>query len=579
MTLRTVFAAIALPVINYSLDMKHLFTLLSLSILLSLGNSAKAQNALNFPDANDYGAVPQNLAFEFWEGFALEAWIKVNGSGYQTVVATDSLNANGHLGYWFGVTPSGLTGFQIFDGDFSWNTFTGTTNVNDNQWHHIAVSTDMTNVNIVVDGVQESSGAYYAPAWSGIGHRLDVGVDQEGNYISGTIDDLRLWWKHVPTADINLYKDSCLTGMEDSLLALYKFDETMGSTFADAAPLALNGQLYNMTDSDWVSGIVCQTPPPPFNYTVSALDFDGVDDYVEIDSTLEDAFDFTLPVTIEAWIKPETPTNGSQLGTIIGNVDASVTNGTFFGLAGNAIAFETDGGGNVTSTVGTVNLVDGSCHHVALVIEADSTRMYVDGNPDGAVVATVAPGANDQQMWIGNNASGTHHYKGSISQIRFWNTARSANEINTWMDSSFVGSTNSDLIAFYEFDGYSGLSTLNDQLANGNLDGDLINMDVNNAWIVDSCVQTNQNTAFLSEPSILEGVTIYPNPTQGSVQIDVASADVFDVYVYGVDGQLVHSYVGAQWAHNFELNSNSGVYQIVLISQNGATKHFKLVKL
>ena len=234
--------------------MKKIFTLVALVFCLQ---GLYAQNGLDFPDADDYGNVSYDPLFEFTDHFTIETWVKVNGSGYQTVIATDSLTASGHFGYWFGITPAGTAGIQLFNGSFSWSTITGTTNVNDNNWHHIAAAYDGTQIYIVVDGVQEGTGTYYAPAYNGNG--LDVGVDQEGNYLTGTLDDLRLWWRGVPVAEINANKDTCFTTVPDSLLIYYKFDETAGSTFADAGPYSIDGTLTNMVDSNWVTGRVCQT--------------------------------------------------------------------------------------------------------------------------------------------------------------------------------------------------------------------------------------------------------------------------------------------------------------------------------
>lgn len=233
--------------------MKTTFTLLAALLLSTV--SLRAQNALNFPDANDYGTVSHEWAYNVQYLFTIEAWIKVNGSGYQTVVATDDVDGVGHTGYWFGVTPGGTAGIQLFDGTFSWTTITGTTNVNDGNWHHIAATCDSETIFIVVDGVEEGSGEYYDPVYEE--NDLDVGVDQEGNYISGTIDDVRIWWRYITPAEINTYKDSCLTGMEDSLGVYYKFEETSGSTFADSGPEGADGTLTNMTDEDWVDGILC----------------------------------------------------------------------------------------------------------------------------------------------------------------------------------------------------------------------------------------------------------------------------------------------------------------------------------
>lgn len=234
--------------------MKKIFTLIALTFCLQ---GLHAQNALNFPDADDYGTVPYDPLFEFTDHFTIEAWVKVSGTGDQTVISTDSIASFGRFGYWFGITSSGTAGMRIFNGTMSYSTITGTTNINDDNWHHIAAAYAGNDVYVVVDGVQEGSGTYFDPAYNG--NALDVGVDQEGNYISGTIDEVRLWHRGVPPAEINANKDSCFTVVPDSLIIYYQFDETAGSTFADSGPYSINGTLTNMTDNDWVSGISCNT--------------------------------------------------------------------------------------------------------------------------------------------------------------------------------------------------------------------------------------------------------------------------------------------------------------------------------
>ena len=551
--------------------MKRKFTLL-LCVLLCSVTGSFAQNALNFPDANDYGKVPFNAAFELTGDFTIEAWIKTTGSGYQTVIATDSLNASGHLGYWFGLTPAGYVGIQLFDGDFSWSTITGTTNVNDGNWHHIAASCDQTNLYIIVDGVQEGTGAYYNPVYGS--HALDVGVDQEGNYITGAIDDLRIWTKTLSAAEIAAAKDTCLTGTEDSLAVYFKFDEASGATFADAGPASLTGTLTNMTDNDWVAGqVVCPTPPPSGG--PSALRFDGTDDYIEINPALEDAFDFTGEYTVEAWIKVD-QAQPSGLGTIISNVDAAVTAGTYFAVVGTAIGYETDGGGNVSSTVGTINIVDGNCHHVALVVASDSTRMYVDGVQDGLAQATVQPGANSEPMWIGRNNGQDHYFRGDMSQLRFWNVAKSQAEIAASMNTSYVGSTDNDLVAFYEFDGAAGQTTLNDQRDSGNQHGTLMNMDVNTAWVPDSCVQSSVSVEEIDQ---MEDVVVYPNPTAGKVEVALYGVKNVAVNVYSMTGRLIHSEDNINTTtYELTLEGESGVYYVI-VSSNGENKPFKVIKL
>ncbi|MCJ8291129.1 MAG: T9SS type A sorting domain-containing protein [Crocinitomicaceae bacterium] len=546
--------------------MKKFITLIVLAFSLQ---GLYAQNALNFPDNTDYGTVPNDPLLEFTQSFTIEAWVKLSGSGYQTVIATDSLNGTGHTGYWFGVTPSGAAGIQLFHNSFSWTTITGTTNVNDGTWHHIAVTSNQTIINIVVDGVLDGAGAYTAPAYNG--HALDFGVDQEGNFITGTIDDVRLWWRSVPVAEINTYKDSCLTGMEDSLVALYKFDETAGSTFADAGLYGLNGTLTNMTDSDWVTGVVCQPTTP---LILSALHFDAIDDHVKIDTVQDAVLDFTGDFTIEAWIKAEV---GGLWPTVVSKFDnvGGSRYGFWFGITGSGtVGMQVFDGtaGTWPTAAGTTYLQDNMWHHIACVNESNTLKVYVDGVLEGSVTATT-PVFNDHAMWFGNDAENDIFF-GSMDRVRIWNTSRTDAEILANKGVCLNGQE-TDLLGLYTMNEGTG-SVVGNSVGTG-LTGSLVNMDPATDWVEGTTCEST-STASIDVLSS-EDVSAYPNPTEGKVSLDLGGLNDVSIRVYSMDGQLVYSEANITTEeHTFNLEGEAGIYHVIITTEN-VRKHLKLIRL
>ena len=76
-------------------------------------------------------------------------------------------------------------------------------------------------------------------------------------------------------------------------IAHYSFDQSSGLTAYDNTTHGLNGTLCgNMTDANWVSG--------KFG---NALDFDGVDDYVNCGN--DPSLQLTGDLTLSLWIKPD----------------------------------------------------------------------------------------------------------------------------------------------------------------------------------------------------------------------------------------------------------------------------------
>lgn len=189
-----------------------------------------------------------------------------------------------------------------------------------------------------------------------------------------------------------------------------------------------------------------------FVFSQNALDFDGVDDFVQTD------FEGVLgaaPRSIEAWIKTTAnanPSNGGLQQTIVdwGMFSGSGRRFTFNVLWGNAIRLEV--GGNGVS--GAIPVNDGLWHHVAATFDPtqpDQIRLYVDGQLDtmGTTTVPVNTMAN-MDLMIGRRIDGVNFFTGSIDEVRVWDITLSQTQIQENM-SKEICDPPVNLVAYYSF--------------------------------------------------------------------------------------------------------------------------------
>ncbi len=209
----------------------------------------------------------------------------------------------------------------------------------------------------------------------------------------------------------------------------------------------------------------------------NALQFDGVNDYVDSPALIQfGKADFT----IEAWIK----TTATVAQGILTKNDADTT-----WEAGEKSFYLTNGGvpqfvgfGN-NFIKGTTAVNDGAWHHLAVVWDYSSGtsgtgKIYVDGqNNTNTGTTNYAATNNDvsgHTIKVGGKNGGTeapNYFSGSIDEIRLWNTARTIDEIQTYMSRSLSGSE-VGLAANYPFN--EGLSSIAFDLTANSYDAKIV---------------------------------------------------------------------------------------------------------
>lgn len=109
--------------------------------------------------------------------------------------------------------------------------------LDDGRWHHLAVSADGRETQVIVDGLAMGS----VPGGLGQAGPDGPGEVTVGEGFTGAIDELRIWTSARSSAEIEAARWRILRGDEAGLAGLWRFDEGGGAEVFDAGPDHLDG--------------------------------------------------------------------------------------------------------------------------------------------------------------------------------------------------------------------------------------------------------------------------------------------------------------------------------------------------
>jgi len=237
--------------------------------------------------------------------------------------------------------------------------------------------------------------------------------------------------------------------MTRGLVGYWSFDEGSGSTAYDASGNGNDGTLIN--DPKWTAG-----------KSGSALQFDGVDDYVDCGN--DESLNITDAITIEAWIKwtIDPSTTSDNWPTIVNRAN---DNGYRLAHSQTATYFEFGvikaSGGYIASTTSPVKDV---WYHVVGTYDLSKLRIYVNGKFENDFDLTGSISSNNYHTIIGDRSALDRSFTGSIDEVRIYNRALSAEEIRYHYN-------HGGPVASWNFDEGSG-TVIHDSSGNG-FDGTL----------------------------------------------------------------------------------------------------------
>jgi PKD repeat protein len=209
------------------------------------------------------------------------------------------------------------------------------------------------------------------------------------------------------------------------LIGLWHFDEGTGGIAADSSENSNTGTLVN--EPFWTTGKIG-----------SALQFDGVDDYIEVlDSNSLD--DITDEITLIAWIKPRGTARGAVFSKYLYQYDIPI-NERVFGLtveSGNTIAFvlSSDGTGTGTTWLESAETVtDDAWTHLAATSDGITMKIYINGQQAINTIdapAQIHTSSHNLQIgaWQYSLSGRDTHFDGVIDEVKIYNWALSAGEL------------------------------------------------------------------------------------------------------------------------------------------------------
>src|SRR3989344_3616023 len=330
-----------------------------------------------------------------------------------------------------------------------------------NGWHHVVVvSISTTDMRLYVDGVQRDTALNTAKTrvLNATGLAFVSACDPD-RFFNGLLDEMRIYNRALSAAEVQaLYKSGAqkFTAPPTNLglVGYWSMNEGAGTVAGDGSGNGNRGILTN--GPTWVDG-----------KRGKAINFDGGDDYVDASLVSSKTNNFSFAF----WLKVEVTSD--TRGTVFFN--GSGTNGYGF------VAGSTDGGNTATffflaQSIYWLNTSVGwtpnAWQHIVGTLDASNVwRLYRNGNLVFTSVAQSALNTPTIRTTLGAESSGGSSIAHSLDEVRVYNRALSAAEIQALYNSGAqkftAPPTNLGLVGYWSMNEGTG-TVAGDGSGNGN---------------------------------------------------------------------------------------------------------------
>ena len=401
-----------------------------LTIIQAANHKNNWNNFLSFDGVDDYVEVPYQASLNSSK-FTLSAWVKVTGKQGNWRSILVSRDVSPKQGYMLYASNKNKWQFSVGISNNHWTSIFGPQVVL-NTWTFIAATYDGSKMKLYINGelVSEKVADYV----SNSSRYLRIGSlnDKAPQYFfPGQIAEVQVWDKVCTLEELQNNMQDSPVGNESGLAGYWPLHEGSDNTAYDQTTNAQHGT---------IAGAIWQKNQ---TFIKSALEFDGVDDYVDIGKKPE--FKIEKNLTIEAWIFPEQQKKWSG---IFGNIYDTNSTESGYGLcldgkSGVNFACTPGNQGIKYLSSGNNTLILSQWQHITGTYDGQEMKVYVNG----VLKATQAIAANqinynpENNLRIGiykdNNEA--YSFQGNIAEVRLWNCVRSEAEIQSCMYGRLIG--------------------------------------------------------------------------------------------------------------------------------------------
>ena len=199
----------------------------------------------------------------------------------------------------------------------------------------------------------------------------------------------------------------------EGLVAHYSFDEGSGPIVRDATGQSGDGKIHGAKFVKMQDGF--------------ALEFDGIDDYVEVPDSKNLQLD---RVTLEAWVNSKKNTGGSVASK---NGCSSYRQNYAIKLGPNVVNFRLVKCPRIGMYSQTLGIDKNKWYHLVGTYDGNDIRIYINGVPKNTNdTGEFAVGTTDEPLYIGASFYGVKlgsFFEGRIDDVRIYNRALTAQEI------------------------------------------------------------------------------------------------------------------------------------------------------
>lgn len=200
-----------------------------------------------------------------------------------------------------------------------------------------------------------------------------------------------------------------------------------------------------------------------FGIQAQSLSFDGQNEYLSVPHN--DAYNIGNGFTIEAWIFAETWRDQIWQGSIVAKDNQDPDRGFAFRCGANGSLSFVMAVDNTWNEVFTGSIMNANqWHHVAVVVDAGTMTLYIDGQSVATNSFTGTPShGTDLAMSIGASTGfGGRNFHGNLDEIRIWNDARTQTEIADNITVDLTGAE-TNLVAYFPMN--EGMGTVTNDIS------------------------------------------------------------------------------------------------------------------
>jgi hypothetical protein len=392
--------------------------------------AGKVNGALSFDGTSGYMSVPNAASLSGMANLTITTWIKVSN----TIISSGSIIGKRHsaspwTSYYFTIDTTNMRIFpNITNASSVNNVFTATSNGSlvFNQWAHVAMVYDGTQVCMYWNGVLSSCGALTGNVFAS-NNPLWFATDFGSNDSAIALDDVRIYNRALNGAEIaRLAGVSTVTTACNSASALagyWKFDDgTSGSTPGTAADSSGNGYtgILNGSDTAWTTS----------GKIGNGLVFNAANnDYVNVSVSSGPLLN-PVNFTYSFWLKT-TGLNNTYQTPLMGS-GSDTSSGTQIqdeGPFGGAVTCRTNYSGGADDLTIPRSLVnDGNWHLLTCTLNGTTKVFYVDGAAvSSGGITSYNPNISNYYSLGSNWGSGSATM--TFDDVRVYNQAISATDI------------------------------------------------------------------------------------------------------------------------------------------------------